>query len=83
MRVVFDTNIFISAFPIPGGFAEKAILRLLEGEDSLVISKEIVDEVLSVLSIKFSRDGEAISHVAVYLSEVAELVKPNMKVEVL
>ena len=31
MRVVLDTNIFVSAFVIPGSFAEKAILRIIEG----------------------------------------------------
>lgn len=76
MRVVFDTNIFISAFVIPGSQAEKAILKIIESGDHLTISKEIIDEVLSVLSSKFSRDREAISQTAVYLSEVAELVRP-------
>jgi predicted nucleic acid-binding protein len=50
MRVVFDTNIFISVLVIPGSLAEKAILKIIEGGDILVISKDIIDEVLSVLS---------------------------------
>lgn len=83
MRVVFDTNIFISAFVIPGSLAEKAILKIIEEEDSLVISKDIIDEVLSVLSSKFGRDREALSHVAVTLSELAEWVKPAGRVKVL
>ena len=41
MRVVFDTNIFVSAFVIPGSFAEKAILRIIEGIDTLVLSKRV------------------------------------------
>jgi len=40
MRVVFDTNIFISAFAIPGGMAEKAVSRVIEGRDELVISQD-------------------------------------------
>ena len=83
MRVVFDTNIFISAFVIPGSLAEKAILRIIEEEDSLLISKDIIDEVLSVLSLKFSRDREELSHVAVTLSELAELVKPAKRINLL
>lgn len=82
MRVVFDTNIFISAFAIPGSLAEKAILKVTEGGDILVISKAIINEVLSVLSSKFSRDKEALSHVAVILSELGELVKPNPKISI-
>jgi len=83
MRVVFDTNIFISAFAIPGGMADKAVSRVIEGSDELVISPQIIKEVLSVLSSKFGREREALSHVAVILSELGELVEPKQTVEVL
>lgn len=79
MRVVFDTNIFISALVISGSLSEKAILKIIEGEDTLVISKDIINEVLSVLSSKFGRDREALSHVAVMLSEFGALAKPIKK----
>jgi uncharacterized protein len=83
MKVVFDTNIFISAFFIPGSKAENAVLRIIEGKDVLLLSKGILDELLTVLSTKFSRDIEEISRVAVILSEIAEWVVPSGKVEVL
>ncbi|OGP64108.1 MAG: putative toxin-antitoxin system toxin component, PIN family [Deltaproteobacteria bacterium RBG_16_42_7] len=83
MKVVFDTNIFISALVIPGGHAEKAIHRIAEGKDTLLISKPIIGETLSVLSKKFSRDSEAIGRVAVYLSDLATLVHPTKAVNVL
>ncbi len=83
MKVVFDTNIFISAFIIPGSQAEKAMLRIIEGMDVLLLSKGILDELLSVLSIKFSRNKEEISRVAVILSEMAEWVDPSKKIKVL
>jgi uncharacterized protein len=83
VRVVFDSNIFISAFVFPGSMAERAIVKIIEGDDSLYISKEILDEVLSVLSSKFSRDTEAISRVALNLSELAEFVSPTEKIRVL
>ena len=82
MRVVFDTNIFISALVIPGSLAEKAIFKIIEGKDSLLISKDIINEVLSVLSSKFERDREALSHVAVTLTEIAELVKPSKRIKI-
>jgi putative PIN family toxin of toxin-antitoxin system len=81
--VVFDTNIFISAFVIPGSLAEKAILKIIEEEESLLLSKEIIAEGLSVLSSKFGRDREGLSHVAVTLSELAELVKSARRVKIL
>jgi len=83
VRVVFDTNIFISAFVISGSLAEKAILKIIEEEDFLLISKDIIDEILSVLSSKFGRDREGLSHVAVTLSELAELVKPARRISLL
>ncbi len=83
MRAVFDTNIFISALVFPGGQAEKAVLKVIQGNDLLLISREIIGEVLSVLSAKFSREAEDLSRVAVNLSEMGELVVPVKKVNAL
>lgn len=83
MKVVFDTNIFISVIVIPGGQAEKAIRRITEGKDTLLISKPIIGEILSVLSNKFSRDSEALSRVAVFLSDLATTVHPAKRINVL
>jgi putative PIN family toxin of toxin-antitoxin system len=83
MRVVFDTNIFVSAFVIPGGLADKAFLNIIEGRDGLILSKAILDEPLSVLAAKFSRDEDEISRVALFLSEIAEWTKPTEAVDAL
>ncbi len=83
MKVVFDTNIFISALVIPGSLAEKAVSRIIEGRDELFISKDIIKEVLSVLSYKFGREREALSHVAVILLDLGNLVKPERRIEML
>ena len=82
MRVVFDTNIFISALVIPGSQGERAVSRIIEARDGLVISKDIIKEVLSVLSLKFGREREALSHVAVVLLDLGELVKPDQRIRV-
>ncbi len=83
MRVVFDTNIFISAFAIPGGRAETAVLKVLAGDVHLVISRDIIHEVLEVLARKFSHDTEQLAHTAVYLSELAEVVTPRRRLKIL
>ena len=83
MRVVFDTNIFVSAFVIPGSLAEKAILKVIEGNDILLLSREMLDELLHVLSTKFGRDREEISRLAVILSEMVEWVRPTLRISVL
>ena len=83
MRVVFDTNIYISALVFPGGLAEKAIYRVLEGKDELFISKAILDELLRVLATRFSKDREELARLAVWLSEIAQFVSPKRKITVL
>jgi len=80
MRVVFDTNIYVSAFVIPGSQAEKALLKIIEGEDVLLLSREILDELLFVLATKFSRNEEEISRLAVTLTEIAEWIKPSLRI---
>lgn len=83
MRVVFDTNIFVSAFVLPGSRAEAALIRVVEGKDRLIVSKPIIDELLAVLARKFSRHREELARLAVFLAEVAELVHPEHKIDIL
>ena len=83
MKAVFDTNIFISAFAIPRSRAEVAILKAAEGDVQLVISRDIVHETLEVLARKFDRNPEELARIAVYLSELAEVVTPRRRLKVL
>lgn len=83
MRIVLDTNIFVSALVFPGGRADAALGRILEGYDHLILSKAIINELLEVLSRKFERDKEALSRIAVFLVDIAELVHPRRKLAVL
>lgn len=71
MKVVFDTNIFVSALVFPGGRGEAALQRILEEQDELVLSKPIIGALLGILGRKFSRDAEQLSHVTVFLSELS------------
>lgn len=83
MKAVFDTNIFISAFVFPGSRAEEAILRVANGDVNLVISREIIIEVIDVLARKFERNSEELAHAAVFLAELATVVKPLRRVKIL
>ncbi len=82
MRVVFDTNIFVSAIVLPGSRAEEAVARVMEGTDRLILSKPILDELLGVLARKFSRDREELARVAVWLGELTEWVRPTRHLSV-
>lgn len=83
MRVVLDTNIYISALVLPGGQAEKAVHAAAEGRYELLISKPIIHEVLEVLARKFARDAEELARVALFLADLGESVQPRRRVRLL
>jgi len=82
VRVVFDTNIYVSAFVLPGSSADRAMQRIFDGHDTLLISKSILDELLTTLARKFSRDADALSRTALLLTELAEFVQPKERISV-
>jgi putative PIN family toxin of toxin-antitoxin system len=83
LKAVFDTNIFVSALAIPGGQAERAIDLVIDARVNLLISKDIIHEVLGVLARKFSKSAEELSRTAVFLSELGELIVPRARLAVL
>jgi putative PIN family toxin of toxin-antitoxin system len=83
LKAVFDTNIFVFAFAIAGGQAERAVDLIIEGRVSLAVSKAIILEVLGVLAHKFSRGPEELARTAVFLSDLGERVTPRRKLAVL
>jgi uncharacterized protein len=82
VKVVFDTNILVSAVVFPGGRAESALVRIVEERDRLFVSRALLDELLGVLARKFSRDAEALARVALLLSEIAGTVRPRTRLRV-
>jgi putative PIN family toxin of toxin-antitoxin system len=82
VKVVFDTNILVSALVFPGGRGEMALRRIVEEQDQLVLSRPILDELLGILARKFARDAEELAHVAVFLTGLGVLVKPRRRLRV-
>ena len=82
MRVVFDTNILVSALVFPGGRGEAALQRIIDEHDQLVLSKPILDELLGILARKFARDAEELARVAVLFSALATFVTPRRRLRV-
>jgi putative PIN family toxin of toxin-antitoxin system len=82
MRVVFDTNILVSALVFPGGQGDAALRRIITGTDQLMLSRAILDGLLEVLSRKFAREAEELAHVAVFFSELALVVTPKRRLRV-
>lgn len=82
MRVVFDTNILVSALVFPGGRGEAALQCIIEERDELVLSKAILDELLGILARKFSRDAEELGRVAVFMATIATFVSPRRRLHI-
>jgi len=83
VKVVFDTNILVSALIFPRGRGEAALLHIIEDKDQLILSKPVLEELLGVLAQKFAREEEELAHAAVFLSELCQLVKPRRRLKVL
>ena len=83
MKVVLDSNVFVSALALPGRQAEKAVLGAVESRFELAVSKPIIHEVLGLLARKFARDPEELARTAVFLAELGNVVRPRRKLSVL
>ena len=82
MKVVFDTNVLVSALVFPGARADAALQRIVEERDVLLISAPILDELLGVLARKFARDGEELARIAVFLTDLSVTVHPRARLKV-
>jgi putative PIN family toxin of toxin-antitoxin system len=83
MRVVLDSNVYVSAFVLPGGAASQLMAALLRGQAEPLISRPIMAEVLGVLGRKFAADREQLARTALFLSGFAEQVVPREQIHVL
>jgi len=77
MRVVFDTNIYISAVAVPGGNAEEAYLKAIHGEFELFPSMAILTETARVLQLKFDWAEDRARHAIQEMSRTATVLPPS------
>ena len=75
MKIVFDTNIYISAFVIPGGNAEKAYLHAIDGNFELCTSVAILTELARKLDEKFGWEKQKIVQLITSISNLATVFK--------
>ncbi len=74
MKIVFDTNIFISAFVIPGGKAEEAYFHALRRDFTLYSSVAILTETAQKLREKFDWQQDRITSLLKAIAKVAIVV---------
>lgn len=75
MKVVFDTNIFISAFVIPGGKAEASYSHALRKDFTLYSSVAILTETAQKLREKFGWQQDKITSLLKAIAKVAIVIK--------
>ena len=75
MKVVFDTNIFISAFVIPGGKAEAAYSHAFRKDFTLYSSVAILTETVQKLEGKFGWQQDKITSLLRAIAKVAIVIK--------
>ena len=82
MRVVFDSNVFISAFVIPGSHGERAFLLAQEHRFELHTSVAILTEPAGVLRRKFGQDEGDIKQALRQIGRAAVVSKPTSRLRV-
>ena len=82
MRVVLDTNIYISAI-LFGGRCEEILKIAAQGLFDLIVSKQILDEIKSVLKVKFNWSDRQVAEVIKYIKEFASVVNPDFSLHVI
>ncbi len=75
MKIVFDTNVFISAFVIPGSKAEEAYFHALRRDFSLYSSVAILTETAQKLRGKFGWQPDKVTSLLKAISKVAIVIK--------
>lgn len=82
-KVVFDTNIFISALHFKTGPPRIILNKAITGSFHLFISKSIIAEFRGVLKTKFAYSDKGLGLVEDLLNESFELVEPKKKLSVI
>jgi putative PIN family toxin of toxin-antitoxin system len=81
MKIVLDTNIFISSF-FWGGNPRMVLERVIAGTDELFISKEILDEIYDVIRRpKFHADEDEINYFISSIEEIANKIIPKKRIK--
>jgi len=83
MKVVFDTNVYISAFISPGSKAEEAYLLAVDGRVELYTSVAILTETAKKLREKFLWDDNRITAALKHIGRAATVLKPEKKLTIL
>jgi putative PIN family toxin of toxin-antitoxin system len=82
-KVVFDTNVYISAFITRGGKAEQAWKLALEGKVEVFTSVAILTEMAGKLRDKYHWRDELIKATIQHIVKTAKVIKPSKNIHIL
>ncbi|GHU34803.1 hypothetical protein FACS1894172_15600 [Spirochaetia bacterium] len=81
MKVVIDSNIFVSSFFWKGS-PRKIVNRAIEGIDELYITQKILDEISEVVNRpKFNTDKDGVKYYLKSIEEIANELISNIKIQ--
>lgn len=83
MRLVFDTNVYISAFVVPGSKSELGLSLAARDLFELVVSSEILTELQNTLISTFGYSPETAEEVRREVTGVAIIVEPETRLAIL
>lgn len=80
LRVVADTNIYISAYAF-GGISKEVLVMAQTGEIALFVSPAILDELEDVFVRKFKLSGDVVQEIIGNIPQFTELVTPKKNIK--
>jgi putative PIN family toxin of toxin-antitoxin system len=83
MKVVFDTNVLVSAFIVPGGKGEEALMLAIHRMIDLYTSVAILTETTHILRTKFDQPERDAVTALKLISRAATIVRPARTIHVL
>lgn len=82
MKVVLDTNVYISVI-LFGGNCEEILRLAVQGSFELIISKNIIIEIEAVLKEKFKWSKKQITETVSYIKNIAAIINPDISLSVI
>lgn len=82
LRVVLDTNVYISAFALSSNVVSQVWWQALKRTFTLVVSPAIVNETGKKLREKFGKGDAEVIPTLKLVSHIAEIIQPTIKLKV-
>ncbi|HLC58306.1 MAG TPA: putative toxin-antitoxin system toxin component, PIN family [Candidatus Nanoarchaeia archaeon] len=83
MKIVFDTNILISATLWEGSVAQKVLFKLIQEDTIIYTSKEILEEYKKVLKRDFKYTEQEVETILEKILLFVQIIEPSEKLDII